>query len=47
MCRFGESCLETLLDWLDERAEEIDGLKEDSVLDIGCGNGYTLLEMVR
>lgn len=35
------------MDWLDERAEEIEGLKDVAVLDIGCGNGYTLIEMVR
>lgn len=41
--RFGEDSQERVLDWL----EDYGGVaSEDPVIDLGCGNGVMLLEMV-
>lgn len=39
---FGEDCIDRIIYWLD-KSEWIG--KDDSILDIGCGNGMTLIEL--
>ena len=41
--RFGEDSQERVVDWLDDNE---DVSKEDTILDLGCGNGALLLELV-
>ena len=43
-CRFGEESIERVADWMDEASEVT---KSSSLLDIGCGNGMMLIELVR
>ena len=38
---FGESSVETMMDWVMENCD-----KESSIIDIGCGNGHLLFELV-
>lgn len=43
LCRFGYGSVERLIDWL----EECDNISEgSSILDVGCGNGVMLTELV-
>ena len=43
LTRFGEDSQERVLDWLED-CEAV--TNEDPVIDLGCGNGVMLLEMV-
>lgn len=41
--RFGEDSQERMVDWLDDNE---DLSKDEAILDLGCGNGALLLELV-
>ena len=43
MIRFGEDSQERMVDWLDDSQEVA---KDNSILDLGCGNGALLLALV-
>ena len=43
MSRFGYDSIERVLDWIEEK-EEVS--KDVPILDLGCGNGITLIELV-
>ena len=43
LSRFGYDSVERVLDWIEEK-EEVS--KDVPILDLGCGNGITLIELV-
>ena len=42
--RFGEDTMEKVVSWIDD-CEEIHS--DDSIIDLGCGNGMMCIELVR
>ena len=43
VARFGEESQDRMVEWLDDNE---DVSKDDTILDLGCGNGALLLELV-
>ena len=44
ICRFGNASIKRIVDWLDS-ADEVSATH--SVLDVGCGNGMTLVALAK
>jgi len=42
--RFGNASVKRIVDWLNSRSDLVSA--DSSILDLGCGNGITLVKLV-